>query len=40
VSADSGPLGQSTGADLMAGGILLQTSQISAAHVLSLVPQP
>jgi alpha-galactosidase len=40
VSADSGPLGQSTGADLMAGGILLQTSQTSAAHILSLVPQP
>ena len=40
VSADSGPLGQSTGADLMSGGILLQPSRITAAHLLSLVPQP
>ena len=40
ISADSGPLGQSTGADLMAGGILLQPSRITAAHLLSLMPQP
>jgi hypothetical protein len=40
VSVDSGPLGDATGADLMAHGIRIVRSPNSAAHILSLIPQP
>src|SRR5262249_17607262 len=39
ISADSGRLGEMTGADLMAAGIRIVRSPKSAAHVLSLIPQ-
>ena len=40
ISADSGTLGEMTGADLMENGIRLVRSPGTAAHVLSLIPQP
>jgi len=40
VSADSGTLGEMTGADLMDGGIRIMRSPRTAAHLLSLIPQP
>ena len=39
-SADTGPLGEATGADLMANGIDIAQSPTSASHLLMLVPQP
>ena len=40
LSADSGALGDMTGADLMALGIRIVRSPRTAAHVLLLIPQP
>ena len=40
ISADSGTLGDMTGADLMENGIRIVRSPGTAAHVLSLIPQP
>jgi alpha-galactosidase len=39
-SADSGLLGQATGADLMASGVELVQSATSASHLLMIVPMP
>jgi hypothetical protein len=38
-SADAGALGEATGADLMANGIVVLQSPTSASHLLMLVPE-